>query len=177
MRKRVLFISVFLMTCFIFGTKSCVAETLQEFKVKAGYLLNIPMFANFAPSSANCKSFTIAVMGETPLHEALQTTHGKKIKNLPVVIRAVHDISETDCCQVLFISSSERHHLQRLLPVAHQRGIMTISDMRDFIKLGGMVSLVMVGNRVTYDLNLAAARSAKISFSSQLLNLANDIRN
>jgi hypothetical protein len=153
------------------------AETLQEFKVKAGYLFNIPMFADWAPSSEVCSSFTIAVMGATPLHEVLKTTSGKRIKALPVDIRTVQEIPEIGCCKVLFIASSERHRLQQLLPNAHKRGIMTISDMRDFVKLGGMVSLVMVGNKISYDLNLAAARSAKISFSSQLMNLANDIRN
>lgn len=177
MRRVFFFISILLMAFFSLFTKPCAAETLQEFKVKAGYLFNIPMFADWAPSSEVCSSFDIGVMGETPLHEVLKTTSGKRIKTLPVAIRTVQDISETGCCKVLFIASSERHRLQQLLPDAHQRGIMTISDMRDFAKLGGIVSLVTVGNRVAYDLNLAAARSAKISFSSQLLKLANDIRN
>lgn len=177
MRRLLFFIFVLLMVCFSLATTPCTGESLQEFKVKAGYLLNIPIYTNWASPSASCESFTIAVIGETPLHEALKDMSGKRIKSLPVAIRSVQDISETDCCQMLFIAASERYRLQRLLLGAHQRGIMTISDMRDFAKSGGIVSLVMVGNRVTFDLNLAAAKSANISFSSQLLKLANDIRN
>lgn len=40
-----------------------------------------------------------------------------------------------------------------------------------------MVSLVSVNNRITFDLNMASARLAAISFSSQLMKLANDIIN
>ena len=164
-----------LMACFSVVPKPFAAETLHEFKVKAGYLLNIPMFADWSPSAETCGSFTIGIIGETPLHSALENMQVKRIKRRPVVVRKVRDISETSCCQVLFIAASERYRLQQLLPEAHRRGIMTISDMRGFIKLGGMVSLVMVNDRVTYDLNLVAARSASISFSSQLMKLANDV--
>jgi hypothetical protein len=177
MRRVFFIIPLLLMASFSLAATPCTAETPQEFKVKAGYLLNIPMFADWPPSAASCSSFTIGVLGETPLHDALETMKGKRIKNRPVVILAVHDIPQTDCCQVLFIAASERFRLQRLLPEAHRRGIMTISDMRDFVKLGGMVALVTINNRITFDLNLAAARSAAISFSSQLLKLANDVSN
>ena len=80
-----------------------------------------------------------------------------------------------DSCQMLFIASSERHRLQTLLPEAQRRGILTISDMRDFTRLGGMISLQTINNRVTFDLNLSAAGKASISFSTHLLKLARDI--
>ena len=78
---------------------------------------------------------------------------------------------------MLFIASSERHRLQTLLPEAHRRGILTISDMRDFARLGGMISLLVVDNRIIFDLNLSTANKASISFSSHLLKLARDIIN
>lgn len=170
------FIPLMLMACFFLAIRPCSAETPREFKVKAGYILNIPMFADWPLSTGGCSYFTFAVMGETPLQDVLESmTVGKRIKNRPVEILATDDIPGTGCCKVLFIAASERYRLQQLLPLAHQRGIMTISDMRDFVKMGGMISLVTINNRITYDLNLAAARSAAISFSSQLLKLANDI--
>lgn len=175
MRRVSLTILFLLVACFSVVSQPCAAGTLQEIKVKAGYLLNIPMFADWSPSAETCSSFTIGVIGETPLHSALENMQVKRIKRRPVVVRTLQNISRGDCCQVLFIAASERYRLQRLLAEAHRLGIMTISDMRDFAKLGGMVSLVVVNDRITYDLNLAAARSASISFSSHLMKLANDV--
>ena len=86
-------------------------------------------------------------------------------------------LNQADSCQMLFIASSERNRLQPLLAEAHRRGILTISDMRDFARLGGMISLLTIDNRITFDLNLAAASKASISFSTHLLKLAHDIIN
>lgn len=81
------------------------------------------------------------------------------------------------CCQMLFIASSEQYRVQKLLAWANQRGILTISDMRGFMKQGGMITLVQINNRISFDLNQAAASSASISFGTQLLRLANDVSN
>ncbi len=163
-------ISLFALTVGI-----CGADTLQEFKVKASYLLNLPMFADWPASAARFQSFKVCIIGETPLHDVLETMKERKIKNRQVSIVTIQDIAQSDGCQVLFIAASERYRLQRLLPEAHRLGIMTISDIRDFAKHGGMVSLLSINNKITYDLNLVSARSAGISFSSQILKLANDV--
>lgn len=152
------------------------AEIPQEFKVKAGYLLNLPLFSEWAPAHhTGCAAFTICIMGDTPLDAILDTTRDKRIKNRPVAVKTITDLAQADCCQVLFIAASERYRLQRLLPEAHRRGIMTVSDMRDFTRAGGMVALVSVNSRIAFDLNLSAARNASIAFNSQLLKLANDV--
>ena len=174
---RLFFIMVLLLACCGVTTRLCTADTSKEFKVKAGFLMNISMFTEWPPSTDDFSSFTIGVTGDTPLYDILEKMNKKRIKNRPVVIRKVADISQTSSCQVLFIAASERYRLQQLLPEAHRRGIMTISDMRNFSKQGGMVSLVLIDDRITFELNLVAARAAKVSFSSQLLRLANDITN
>ena len=149
----------------------------QEYVVKAKYLLNIPLFTEMPPQMKTATSYTICLIGETPLESILASFRGKQIKNLPLVIRKVEDLSQIGRCQMLFIASSERHRLQQLLPEANRHGILTVSDMRDFVRLGGIISLQNVDNRITFDVNLSSAKKASISFSSHLLNLARDIIN
>jgi hypothetical protein len=93
------------------------------------------------------------------------------------MIRRVLEPAQMEGCQMLFISSSERHRLQVLLPEAHRRGILTVSDMRDFARLGGIFSLLTIDNRIVFDLNLSSADKASLAFSSHLLKLAHDIIN
>lgn len=155
-------------------TSSDAAEVPQEFRVKAGYLLNIPIFAD-QPPTPDCRAFTVCIIGDTPLQGVLQgMATNKRIKTRPVTIKTIDGASQLECCQVLFIASSERYRLQRLLTEAHRRGIITISDMRDFAKMGGMVSLETINNKIGYVINLTAGRSASVSFSSHLLKLAQD---
>ena len=175
--RRINIIAVLLLACCSVTTQPCTAGITQEFTVKAGLLMNISMFTEWPPATDGYSSFTIGVIGDTPIYDILETMSKKRIKNRPVVIRRLTDLSQSSGFQVLFIAASERYRLQQLLPEAHRRGIMTISDMRNFTKLGGAVSLVTVNERITFELNLAAARTAKVSFSSQLLRLANDITN
>jgi len=169
----ILFLSI-LPSTLSFGQGSDVP---QEYLVKAKYLLNIPLFTEMPLQSKNNTYYNICLIGDTPLESVLASAKGKLIKNRPLTIRKVSDLSQAESCQMLFIASSERLRLRTLLPEANSRGILTISDMRDFTRLGGMVCLLTVDNRVTFDLNLSAASKASISFSSHLMKLARDIIN
>ena len=147
----------------------------QEYQIKAKYLLNIPLFTEMPIQSKKGASYTVCLIGDTPLESVLEASKGTLINNRPLILRKVDDLSQMESCQMLFIGASERHRLQALLPEAQRRGILTISDMRDFTRLGGMISLQTVNNRVTFDLNLSAAGRASITFSTHLLKLARDI--
>jgi hypothetical protein len=149
----------------------------QEYQIKARYLLNMPLFAEI-PAHANMgETYNICFIGDTPLERILKSSESKLIKNRPLSVKGVEDIDQMDSCQMLFIGSSERHRLQSLLSRANLLGILTISDMRDFAHFGGMISLLTVDNRVTFDLNRSIAIKAKIFFSSHLLKLARDVIN
>jgi len=148
-----------------------------EYRIKSNYLLNIPLFVEFQSLEQNISSFTICVVGDTPIASILSESKGKQIKKRPVVISRIHDISQLGKCQVVFIASSEQYRLQKLLTAANRLGILTISDMRGFVKQGGMINLLIVNGRVTFDLNQTAANNASISFGTQLLKLANDVTN
>ena len=150
-------------------------ELPQEFQVKANYLVALPMFVDFPVSTQKSPAFTLGLVGETPLAEALGAMKGKQVKNRPLAIRLVRELQDLEDCQVLFIASSEHYRLQVLLAGAGNRGILTISDMRDFVRMGGMVGLVTVNHKITFELNQGAARGAGLSFGTQLLKLASDV--
>ncbi len=155
---------------------SGAADVPLEYRVKASYVLNFPLFTELPDRGENRSSFTICVIGDTPLRGALEAMRGKRIGNLPVEVRPVTDPDGMEQCRVLFIAPAERYRLQPLLAEAGRLGILTVSDMRDFVRLGGMIGLVAVNGRITFELNQTAARRASVSFDTQLLKLANDVR-
>ncbi len=152
-------------------------EVPQEYVVKAKYLLNIPLFTEVSAKTKVGQFYTIGLIGDTPLASVLASSSGKIVKNCPLAILKVTELRQIGSCQMLFIASSERNRLQALLREAHSCGIVTISDMRDFARLGGMINLLIVDGRITFDLNRSAASHASISFSTHLLKLARDVIN
>lgn len=152
-------------------------EVPREYQVKAKYLLNIPRYTEMLLKTQDTSFYTICLIGDTPMESLLVSAKGKLIKNIPLAVRRIENISQADGCQMLFIASSQRNRLQKLLPEAHRLGILTISDMPDFARMGGIISLQTVENRVIFDLNLTAASNSSITFSSHLLKLARDIIN
>ena len=149
----------------------------QEYLVKAKYLINLPLFTDMTSRKNNSTDFTICVIGDTPMEYVLESSKGKTIKGRPLAISKIEDPGQVDRCHILFIASSERYRLQALLTEAQQQGVLTVSDMRDFARMGGIIGLVTVNNRITFDLNRSAAGRASVYFSSHLLKLAHDTIN
>jgi len=174
-----IFVKPLIMALLLLFPISALAADEQplEYRIKANYLLTLPLFVELPPHPASCSSFTVCMIGDTPLGDLLESSKGKRIKGRPLALARIQEPERMNCCQVLFIASSEQYRLQKLLAIANRRGILTISDMRGFVKQGGMINLVLVNNKISFDLNQAAARSASISFGTQLLRLAHDVSN
>ena len=149
----------------------------MEYLVKAKYLINLPLFTEMTSHKNNGTDFTICVIGDTPMENVLKSSKGIIIKGRPLAVSKIEGPDQVDRCQILFIAASERYRLQALLTKTQQQGILTVSDMRDFTRMGGIIGLVTVNARVTFDLNRSSAGRASITFSSHLLKLAHDIIN
>jgi hypothetical protein len=103
-------------------------------------------------------------------------TEGETIHGLPTVAKRVPKRDEATTCEVLFISSSEDDQLTGTLAALDKSSVLTVSDMPEFVKRGGMVQLVLDGKRVRFEVNLAAAERAGLNLSSELLKLAVMVR-
>jgi hypothetical protein len=77
---------------------------------------------------------------------------------------------------VLFISASEDARLKSILAALDKSSLLTVSDVADFTKRGGMIQFVMDGGRIRFEVNLAAARQAGLNLSSELLKVASSVR-
>jgi hypothetical protein len=54
--------------------------------------------------------------------------------------------------------------------------VLTVSDIPQFCQRGGMIQFVLQGDRVRFEVNLAAAQHAGLSLSSELLKVATTVR-
>jgi hypothetical protein len=144
-----------------------------EYQVKAAYLANFPRFVEWPNKVAKSESFNICVLGQDPFGVALDAAvAGETINRIPVAARRISRPQDALDCRVLFISSSEDNQWKEILAALKTSNVLTVSDMREFARRGGIVQFILDGNRVRFAVNLAATGPPGLKLSSELLKLA-----
>jgi len=161
----------------LIGVSSLPAQQRKAtaYEVKAAYLYNFGKFVEW-PAAANAASqdpFLICVLGKDPFGASLDATiAGEVIDGRSVLAKRISKPQEALNCRVLFISSSEDEQLKEILATLEKASVLTVSDMPQFTRRGGMIQFVEDANRVRFEVNLTVAERAGLTLSSQLLKVA-----
>jgi hypothetical protein len=149
------------------------AAELGEYEIKSGMLYNFTNFIEWpAESLDNARTLSVCIAGEKPANQSLYRLQGKRYKDRMIVVRQVREPLNAIGCNLLFIHGSEISHLTAYLQMAQKRSILTVSDMENFAANGGIIGFIEQDRKVRFEINLDAARYAKIVINSQLLKLA-----
>jgi hypothetical protein len=159
---------------FAIGFK-CRAQP-TEYQIKAAFIYNFARFVEWPPAAfADTNSpMIIGVLGQNVFGNVLaQTISGKTVKGHPLEFEVFKSAAEATKCHVLFISSSEKTRLSKILAQLQSSNILTVGDeMDNFITDGGMINLRIVDDKVRFEINNEAAKKADLIISSKLLRLA-----
>ena len=77
---------------------------------------------------------------------------------------------------LLFIGSSDRQRVNRLLAGVRDRPVLTIAELPGFTDFGGIINLYRADDRLRFEVNLGAAKRAGLAISSRLLRLARIVK-
>jgi YfiR/HmsC-like len=168
-------------TLALFGTAGLLAQQPRpnEYQVKAAYLYNFGKFVEWPAiaTAANHDPFLICVLGKDPFGTSLDATiAGEAINGERVLAKRVSKPQEALNCRVLFISSSEEAQLKEILATLAKASVLTVSDMPQFTRGGGMIQFVQEASRVRFEVNLTVAERAGLTLNSQLLKVAISVR-
>lgn len=171
------------------------ASSVREYDLKAALLVKLSSFISWEDnkkvegespeqegelkhgsnetSQEKTRVLTIAVLGEDPFGPVLdrlagQAGGGKQ----PITVRRISQVSEIADGDLVFVSSSMAASLPEVARQAEANHALTISDIKDFARTGGMVELAQDNNRVALIINPKNAGAAGIVISSKLLSLA-----
>ncbi|HXM93135.1 MAG TPA: YfiR family protein [Candidatus Dormibacteraeota bacterium] len=149
-----------------------------EYEVKAAYLYNFGRFVEWpAKVTAASEYFSICVLGEDPFGATFDATiAGESINGKKVVVARITKPQDAASCRILFISSSEESRLKEILATLDKTSVLTVSDISQFTRRGGMIRFVTEANRVRFEVNLAIAQHAGLTLSSQLLKVAISVK-
>jgi hypothetical protein len=101
---------------------------------------------------------------------------GRQVQSREIQVRILTRADEWRDCHVLFIPAAEKARGETILRALAQAPVLTVGDSEEFAQSGGIIGLKLRAGRVRFDINLAAARKAGLSLSSQLLKLADTVQ-
>jgi hypothetical protein len=156
---------------------------LTEYEIKAGYLYNFAKLTEWPPESFPDSNapFVLGILGEDPFGGALDSLAGEPVKERKLAVKKFSSLSEVKDCHLLFISSSEKNNLARILEALKNKSVLTVSEAGSFLEMGGIIYFTTEESKpgkikVRFKVNLTAAKQAKLKISSQLLKVAAEIR-
>jgi hypothetical protein len=145
-------------------------DRVDEYQLKAAFLFNFAKFV--AWPDAPGQPLVIAIVGDDPFGPVLDTAvRGKSVNNRPLEVRRLGYADDMSGCQIVYVSGSERRHLQELLRRIGG-GVLTVGEVPQFVRDGGVIRFLLDGNRVRFQINAEAVERHGLKIHSQLMSLA-----
>ncbi|MCV6637095.1 YfiR family protein [Candidatus Albibeggiatoa sp. nov. NOAA] len=158
-----------------------VPPAAKEYQIKAVFLFNFVNFVSWPDSAFDNRSdpFSICVVGKDPFGIYLDfTTDGQTAKDgRGLKIKRLKDnLQDIKNCHILFISDSEQNNLNVIFEQTRDLAILTVSDIDNFVKKGGMVKFFSRNNKIRLGVNPDAIKAEGLVANANLLNLSQIIR-
>ena len=147
----------------------------KEYQIKAVFLFNFVQFAEW-PETAFASPdapIRITLLGDDPFAGALEAAvQGERVRQRPLVIERARNIREVTECHLLFVCPSQREDVGAIISAFETRPVLTVGEMPEFARRGGIINFYLEGQKVRFEINRAAAKRSGLKLSSQLLGLA-----
>lgn len=167
----------------------------HEYQIKAAFLYNFTMFVDWPKEKMadSNEPIIIGIIGKDPFGNAFEPIKSKLARERKVIIKRLEGLKElkksgkkdtTELnqeidaikkCHLLFICRSEQKKLREIIDLVKGHSVLTIGDMPGFLEASGIINFVMEEKKVRFEINLTAAKQAKLQISSKLLRLAKRI--
>jgi hypothetical protein len=153
--------------------------SLTEYQVKALFLLNFAKYVDW-PAASFAETNTpivIGLCGEDKFGDALKkAVEGKSVSGRGIVIQPIEKDADLAKCHLLFISDSEKKRLADILAKTKAVPVLTVGESDQFLEQGGVINFVKKEGKIRLEINLDAARLARLEISSKLLGVADVVK-
>ena len=162
---------------FLGGQEACGADAdiSKEYQIKAAFLYNFTKFVEWPASRFADESspIVIAVLGDNPFGDELaRLVKGRRVNGREIVIKSITDLVEAGDVHVLFVCAHNDGQLGPALDQLRADGVLTVGESDAFASAGGIVTFILVEDKVRFEINQASGEQAGLKISAQLLKLA-----
>lgn len=158
----------------------------RALKVKAGYLINFCKFTHWPEGTFEGPNqvLQIAIAADSALARVLEVAvNGKSVNGRPLAVVRLDPpgVSETlssgtsksgRAIHVLYVAAGVESEWPTIQAALVGKSVLTVSDLPDFVGVGGMLGLTLHDGRITFEVGVKAARDHGLQLDARLLSLA-----
>jgi YfiR/HmsC-like len=150
------------------------AQDVTEPSLKAAFIYNFAKFTEWPQDVlSGTTPFNACVVGDVPIGEALErSVKGRQLGGRSITVQRIAPDGPLKGCHLLYISGVKIAQVASVVEAVKGAPVLTISDVDDFARLGGIAHVFVENGKMRFDLNLELARRARLQLSSKLLVLA-----
>lgn len=149
------------------------AEPVPEYELKAAFVYNFALFTDWPEDTTyEGNTLNICVNQRSALRLPLSGLGEKPVKGRRIAVRFLASFDNLRACHVLFVDGTDRDQWERIRKGLSGMSILSISDDDDIGHNGSIIALAMERNRIVFDIDMRAAKQARLVLSSKLLRLA-----
>jgi hypothetical protein len=150
--KALLLAALLLLICPVLA-----AQSQSELRVKAAYVFNLTKYVEWpAPSS----QVVLCVVGEGPMVEALGELAGKLSDTRQIVVLPAASDGDFKRCDLAYVTNASPKKIESVVERFSGRSVLTVGETSSFTRVGGMMALLTVGERIEIEVNLQARQRA-----------------
>ena len=161
------------------GTSIASQNALKEDEAKGLLLYNFAKFTTWPRQAfdGDRSPLIVGVIGPNPFGNILNDIRGKTVKGRRIEIRHFQTPSDYTKSHILFCNVGSARALEDLIEelALEKNHVLTVGDLRNFARSGGIIGLTFRGNRLALEINQKAAKRAKIYLSENLVRLAETV--
>ena len=175
MSPRVLAYIIFMLSILLAAQGACAEERKPtEYDVMAAYIYNFTKFVEWpaGKTSSDGATLIVGIIGRDTFGPALAAIEGKETGKRKIRVRRDISLKTARSCDILFISNSEKEHLEEILEAVGDSGVLTVGDTKGYARQGVMINFYMEDNRVGFEINPTSVGRAGLRISSNLLKIA-----
>jgi len=172
--KRCLFLGLLGAWCLVFFTidhARSQSRTATEYQVKAAFIYNFTKFIEWPEGTFDNATTPVilCVAPSNPLTEIFSSLNNMTVGGRKIEVRFCNTISGIENCHILFLASLDTTFIKERLDIVRGKGILTIGEVKEFSKLGGMINFFIEKGSLRFEVNLESSQNTGLKVGSQVL--------
>jgi hypothetical protein len=162
-------------------------QDVTEPSLKAAFIYNFAKFTEWPQGTLPATApFTACVLGASagggasasasPIQVALErTVKGRQFAGRQISVVQMRIDGQLRSCHLLYLSGVTLAQVAAVLEAVRGAPVLTVSDVDDFARRGGIAQMFVEDGKMRFELNLEAAKRSGLELSSKLLVLAAEV--
>lgn len=145
-------------------------DKISDDQLKVVYLLNFAKFIEW-PQAKGRDIYICYIAGER-FSTYAERIEGAVLKERTVSVRAVMEGDDISQCHILYVGKKHVKDEEWVRKKSRETGVVDIGDSEQYVESGGVISFVVVNNKLRFNINIIEADNRGVSLASDLVELA-----